>query len=68
VSEERLRRFFVDEKQHYRIRKDVRDVMLFASRSVLSDPPFLRLYPITCRNLLIYVERSLPGQRLSLSH
>ncbi|MEI4196715.1 chemotaxis protein CheB [Roseovarius sp. E0-M6] len=68
VSEERLRRFFVDEKTHYRVRKDVREVVLFASHSVLNDPPFLRLDLITCRNLLIYVERSLQGQLLSLFH
>lgn len=68
VSEERLTRFFVDEGTHYRVRKQLRDVVLFASHSVLKDPPFMRLDMIACRNLLIYLERSLQEQLLSLFH
>jgi two-component system, chemotaxis family, CheB/CheR fusion protein len=68
VSDERLRRFFIDEGTHYRIRKEVRDVVLFASHSVLKEPPFLRLDLIACRNVLIYLERSLQDQLLRLFH
>ncbi len=68
VSQERLRRCFVDEGTHYRIRKEVRDVVLFASHSVLKEPPFLRLDLIACRNLLIYLEKSLQEQLLRLFH
>lgn len=68
VSEERLRRFFVDEGTHYRVRKEVRDIVLFASHSVLKDPPFLRMDLIVCRNLLIYLERSLQEQLLGIFH
>ncbi len=68
VSDERLRRFFVDEGTHYRIRAEVRDVVLFASHSVLKDPPFMRLDLITCRNLMIYLERSLQQQIAALFH
>jgi two-component system, chemotaxis family, CheB/CheR fusion protein len=59
VSDERLRRFFVEEGSHYRIRKEIRETVLFASHSMLKDPQFLRLDLISCRNLLIYLERSL---------
>ena len=68
ASEERLRRFFVDEGSHYRVRKQLRDVVLFASRSVLKDPPFMRLDLIACRNLMIYLERSLQQQLAALFH
>lgn len=68
VSEERLHRFFVDEGTHYRIRGEVRDVVLFASHSVLKDPPFMRLDLIACRNLLIYLERSLQDQLFDVFH
>ena len=68
VSETRLRRFFVNEGTHYRIRKEVRETVLFASHSVLRDPPFMRLDLIACRNLLIYLERSLQEQLLSVFH
>ena len=68
VSEARLDRFFIDEGTHYRIRKELRNVVLFASHSVLKDPPFMRLDLIACRNLLIYLERALQEQLLSLFH
>lgn len=68
IGEERLARFFIDEGTHYRIRQEVRDTVLFASHSVLKDPPFMRLDLIACRNLLIYLERSLQDQLFDLFH
>ena len=68
VSEERLARFFVNEGTHYRVRKEVRELVVFALHSVLKEPPFLRLDLISCRNLLIYLERSLQQQLYSLFH
>ncbi|MEQ8406390.1 MAG: chemotaxis protein CheB [Oceanicaulis sp.] len=68
VSPERLKRFFVSENNHYRIRKEVRDIVLFASHSVLKDPPFVRLDLIACRNLMIYMERQLQKKLCALFH
>ncbi len=68
VSQERLQRFFVDEGTHYHVRKNLREVVLFASHSVLKDPPFMRLDLISCRNLMIYLERSLQEQLLNVFH
>ena len=68
VSEERLRRHFTDEGTHYRIRQEVRDLVLFASHSVLKDPPFMRLDLVSCRNLLIYLERPLQSELYRLFH
>ncbi len=68
VSSERLARFFLDEGTHYRIRKEVRDGVLFASHSVLKEPPFMRLDLISCRNLLIYLERNLQEQVCAVFH
>jgi len=68
VSEERLARFFVDEGAHYRVRKEVRETVLFALHSVLKEPPFMRLDLISCRNLLIYLERSLQQQVCAVFH
>ena len=66
VSDERLSRFFVAEGSHYRVRQELREMVLFASHSVLKDPPFLRLDLISCRNLLIYLERSLQEKLCSV--
>lgn len=64
VSEERLRRFFNHEGEYYRVRREVRDLVLFATHSLLKDPPFSRLDLISCRNLLIYLDRDLQHQAL----
>ncbi|TFL16838.1 chemotaxis protein CheB [Jannaschia formosa] len=68
VSEDRLKRFFIDEGTHYRIRQEIRDLVLFARHSALKDPPFINLDLIVCRNLLIYLERELQRQLLALFH
>ena len=68
ISEERLGRFFVSEVEHYRVRKEVRDMVLFANHSAMKDPPFMRLNLVACRNLLIYLERELQRQLLALFH
>ena len=58
VGSPRLERFFVKEDRSYRVRKELRDLVVFAVQNVLHDPPFTRLDLISCRNLLIYVEPS----------
>lgn len=68
VSEERLARHFVHEGSHYRVRKELREMVLFASHSVLKDPPFMRLDLITCRNLLIYLDRASQRQVCATFH
>lgn len=57
LSEERLRRWFYRQDGSYQIRKEVREVVLFAHHDVLRDTPFSRLDLITCRNMLIYLNR-----------
>ena len=68
VSEDRLRRFFVKEADHYRVRQELRDLVLFASHSLLKDPPFSRLDLIACRNLLIYLDRDLQEMACNTFH
>ncbi len=68
VSEARLQRFFTKEGQYYRIKKEVRKLVLFANHSLLTDPPFSRLDLISCRNLLIYLDRPLQQQIFKLFH
>ena len=61
VSESRVKRFFVEDKDRYRIAKSIRDLCIFARQDVTKDPPFARLDLISCRNLLIYLDS--PAQR-----
>ena len=59
LTPERLRRFFVSEGAGYRVKKDIREMVVFATQSVIKDPPFTRLDLLSCRNLLIYLEPEL---------
>ena len=68
VSPERLRRFFVHEAGTYRVVKELRDMCIFSSHSVIRDPPFSRLDLISCRNLLIYLKPGLQAQIIPLFH
>jgi two-component system CheB/CheR fusion protein len=62
VSDARLARFFRSDGDHYRISNETRDSVVFAVHSVLRDPPFSKLDLISCRNLLIYLDRELQQQ------
>ncbi len=68
VSAARLKRFFQKENGGYRIQKQVRDVVVFAPHNLLSDPPFSRLDLISCRNLLIYLQRNVQRDVIELFH
>jgi two-component system, chemotaxis family, CheB/CheR fusion protein len=68
VSEDRLRRFFIREGDGYRVRQEVRDTILFAMHDLLKDPPFSHVDLISCRNVLIYLNRDLQDQVCSTFH
>jgi two-component system, chemotaxis family, CheB/CheR fusion protein len=66
VSPERLERFFMRDGELYRVKKELRDTVLFTVHNVLRDPPFSRLELISCRNLLIYLNRETQEKVLKL--
>ncbi|WP_158742461.1 chemotaxis protein CheB [Acidisphaera sp. L21] len=68
LTQERLERFFWREGDHFRVRRELRDLILFANHSLLKDPPFSRLDLVSCRNLLIYMDRELQHQILTTFH
>ena len=68
VSPERLERFFVREGDGYRIKKEVRDLVVFAPQNILADPPFTKLDILCCRNFLIYVNVETQKKLLPLMH
>jgi two-component system, chemotaxis family, CheB/CheR fusion protein len=66
VSEERLQQFFVEVEQGYQVSGFLRDVCVFASHNMLTDPPFAKLNLISCRNVLIYMQPVLQKKMLSI--
>jgi two-component system, chemotaxis family, CheB/CheR fusion protein len=68
VNEPRLRRFFSREGEFYQVRQELRDVILFSLHDLLKDPPFSHVDMVTCRNLLIYLDRELQEQVINTFH
>ena len=68
VSKDRLTRFFTSKDNVYHVRKDIREMLVFAQQSVIKDPPFTKLDLITCRNLLIYFSTALQKKIIPIFH
>lgn len=68
IPVERLNRFFEQETEGYRIKNEIRERIVFAMHNLLQDPPFSRLDLIACRNVLIYLDRSVHGRVFDLFH
>jgi len=68
VTPERLRRFFVKDVAGYRIKKEIREMVVFAIQNVTKDPPFTKLDVLSCRNLLIYLEPELQDRLMTAFH
>jgi chemotaxis methyl-accepting protein methylase/archaellum component FlaC len=68
VSPERLKRFFVREERGYRVRKEIREMVIFAPQNLIMDPPFTRLDILSCRNLLIYLTAEVQRKLMPLFH
>ncbi len=68
MAEDRLKRFFTRENDHYRVTRELRNTVLFSRHSLLNDPPFSRANLISCRNLLIYLDRQLQQQACAMFH
>jgi two-component system CheB/CheR fusion protein len=68
IGAERLDRYFSGDGISYTLAKEVRDICIFSSHSVIRDPPFSRIDLISCRNLLIYLDRELQRQLIPVFH
>jgi two-component system, chemotaxis family, CheB/CheR fusion protein len=68
VDADRLRRFFSKENGTYRVKKNVREMLVFAPHNLIKDPPFTKLDLVCCRNLLIYLDSVLQKKLLPLFH
>lgn len=68
VSKERLKNFFTIEKNFFHIRKEIREMLVFAPQNLIKDPPFTKLDLISCRNLLIYFNAELQKKIIPIFH
>jgi two-component system CheB/CheR fusion protein len=69
LSPQRLQRFFVrTDEHHYQVSKHLREYIVFAAQSLISDAPYSKLDLVSCRNLLIYLEPEVQQKVISLFH
>ena len=68
LGPERLERFFRPYNNAFEVGKRLRDMVVFARHNLVSDPPFLRMDLITCRNVLIYFDGDLQNRVLKRFH
>ena len=68
VPPSRLRSAFTADGGGFRVHKGLRDNLVFAEHNVLHDPPFSRLHLVSCRNLLIYLDRAAQQDVLEMFH
>ncbi|MBU3937856.1 MAG: chemotaxis protein CheB, partial [Proteobacteria bacterium] len=68
VSAKRLQRFFIKDGNGYRIGKEIRKMVTFATQNVIMHPPFTKLDILICRNLLIYLAPEIQKKLIPLFH
>jgi two-component system CheB/CheR fusion protein len=68
VSPERLQNYFIKKTNGYVIKKEIREMVVFAPQSIIKDPPFTKLDVISCRNLLIYLNTEIQKKIMTLFH
>ena len=67
ISEE-IQDYFVKKEDRFELIKPIRSMVLFSKHDVTSNPPFLKLDLISCRNLLIYFGAGLQQQIIPIFH
>lgn len=70
MTSERLAHAFDAEPDtgHFRVKKALRDLLVFSEQDVIRDPPFSRLDLISCRNLMIYLGAELQVRLFHVFH
>lgn len=68
VSAQQIREFFTKTNDGFQVKKQVRDMCVFAAHNFLQDPPFGKMDFISCRNVLIYMEPYLQKKALTTFH
>ena len=56
VSADRLKRFFNETEDGYRVNTEIREMVVFAQHNIIMHPPFTKIDILSCRNLLIYMD------------
>jgi len=68
VSPERIERFFTYVDASYVIKKELREMIVFAQHNLIKDAPFTKLDLLCCRNVMIYLTTELQKKIIPVFH
>jgi two-component system, chemotaxis family, CheB/CheR fusion protein len=68
VSEGRLSKYFFKDGDRYKIKENIRNMLIIAEHDITRHPPYYKLDLISCRNLLIYLNTDLQKKILATLH
>lgn len=68
IPSELRERYFVPEGDAWRVRRSVRDQIIFFEHNLAADPPLTRMHLVTCRNILIYLKPVVQKRALTGLH
>ena len=68
VPPDLLQKYFIETPKGFEPVKEIRNLVLFSRHDVISNPPFLKLDLISCRNLLIYFDQDLQKKIFPVFH
>lgn len=68
VNKERLKKYFLKDQNSYKVKKNIREMVVFATQNIIKDPPFTKLDLLSCRNLLIYFNQDLQKKLFPVFH
>lgn len=65
VAPARIRKYFVNQQNIFRVKKVVREKIVFALHDAMKDPPFMNINLVSCRNVLIYLNSKIQQNLLA---
>jgi len=68
IDRDYVDRFFERRGEAYVVKKEIRQMVVFAPHNIIKDPPFINMDLISCRNMMIYFQPEVQRKVLSLFH
>ena len=66
IDDKLLSQYFVKEGDGFKVKKSLRESVIFAEQNLLQDPPYSKIDLISCRNLLIYLDTDIQAKAISI--
>ncbi len=68
VPQSRLDKFFIREEASYRVKPELRKLIIFARHDLVKNPPYCNMHFISCRNIIIYMTPALQKKIFARLH